>query len=84
MIAFRLTDRSKEDDGKEVSDRLDASHDLCCDHVTLWGQQSSSQETTELHGNIQHLSYLQHESARKEPAQTHNGLDKNMKYIISE
>lgn len=37
-----LTDRGEEDDGEEISDGLDASHDLCGDHVTLGGQQSSS------------------------------------------
>ena len=37
-----LTNRGKEDDGKEISDWLDASNDLCCNHVALCGQQSSS------------------------------------------
>lgn len=54
-----LTNRGEEDDGKEISDRLYASHDLRCNHVTLRGQQSSSQETAQLHGNIQNLCHLQ-------------------------
>lgn len=60
-----LTDRSKEDDGEEISDRLDASHDLCGDHVTLCGQQSSSQETAQLHRNIQKLCHLQSQTVRE-------------------
>lgn len=53
-----LTNGGEEDDGKEISDWLYASHDLRCNHVTLRGQQSSSQETAQLHGNIQKLCHL--------------------------
>lgn len=33
-----LTNRGEEDDGEEISDWLNASHDLRSDHVTLGGQ----------------------------------------------
>lgn len=58
-VCVCLTNRGKEDDGEEISDWLHASHDVCCDHVTLRGQQSSCQETAQLHGNIQKLCHLQ-------------------------
>lgn len=60
-----LTYRGEEDDGEEIPDWLDASRDLRRNHVTLSGQQSSGQETSQLHGNIQKVCRLQCQSARK-------------------
>lgn len=60
-----LTYRGEEDDGEEIPDWLDASHDLRRNHVTLSGQQSSSQETSQLHRNIQKVCRLQCQSARE-------------------
>lgn len=60
-----LTDRGEEDDGEEISDWLDAAHDLCGNHVTLCGQQGASQETAQLHGNIEKLCHLQRKSPRE-------------------
>lgn len=55
---LELTNRGKEDDGEEVPDWLDASHDLRSNHVTLCGEQSSSQKTAQLHRNIQKFGDL--------------------------
>lgn len=54
----RNTYGCEENDGQEVSDRLDVSHDLLCDHVPLRRDQCSSQEAAELHRDVQQLCDL--------------------------
>lgn len=72
FILLDLTDGSKENDGKEVSDWFNTSRDLCGHHVTLCGQQRSSQETAQLHRNIQKLRYLEKKSTPTVPSEESN------------